>query len=76
MTETHTKSTETGAKSAVTRAKASSDHGRRPWGLTRYHATAFLGPPDDAGLEDLRSRWDPVMASQIAAHITLLYPHR
>ena len=28
-----------------------------------------LGP-----VEDLRARWDPVMARQIAAHVTLIYP--
>jgi len=42
--------------------------------LTQPHATIFL---DDVALdiEELRRRWDPVMAAQIAAHITLVYPH-
>lgn len=42
--------------------------------LTRPHATIFL---DDAALdiEELRRFWDPVMASQIGAHMTLAYPH-
>lgn len=41
---------------------------------TRHHATIFL--PDDiaAPVEALRRRWDPAMAAQIAAHITLVYP--
>ena len=40
----------------------------------RHHATIFL-PPDVAGpIEEARRGWDPVMAAQIAAHVTLAYP--
>src|SRR3712207_6378644 len=42
-------------------------------GLARPHATLFLG----AGAEEIevcRRRWDPEMARQIAAHVTLVYP--
>jgi GNAT superfamily N-acetyltransferase len=39
------------------------------------HATIFL-PPGVAGpVEAARRRWDPDMAAQIAAHVTLVYPH-
>ena len=42
--------------------------------LTRYHATAFLDPRSAQRVEELRRAWDPRMADQIAAHITLIYP--
>lgn len=42
--------------------------------LTRPHATAFLDPRHSGPVERLRARWDPVMARQIAAHVTLVYP--
>ncbi len=42
--------------------------------LTRHHATAFLDLPASHPLEELRRTWDPEMARQIAAHITLIYP--
>jgi len=42
--------------------------------LTRYHGTAFLDPGTAQGVEELRRTWDPGMAEQIAAHITLIYP--
>ncbi len=42
--------------------------------LARPHATAFLDPRHSGPVETLRSRWDPVMARQIAAHLTLVYP--
>lgn len=42
--------------------------------LARHHATVFLDPERSWPVEELRSRWDAQMASQIAAHITLLYP--
>jgi 2'-5' RNA ligase len=55
-----------------------------PAELTRQHATAFLEPghsePGRAGpgrsepVERLRRTWDPEMARQIAAHVTLIYP--
>jgi len=39
------------------------------------HATVFLLPDDARRLiEPLRRRWDPVMADQIAAHVTVTYP--
>jgi 2'-5' RNA ligase superfamily len=43
-------------------------------GLARPHATAFLDPRHSGPAEDLRARRDPVMARQIAAHVTLIYP--
>jgi 2'-5' RNA ligase len=42
--------------------------------LARHHVTVFLDPRASGPVEELRSRWDPVMARQIAAHITLIYP--
>lgn len=42
--------------------------------VARPHATFFLDPLAAAPIETLRSRWDPVMASQIAAHFTAIYP--
>lgn len=45
-----------------------------PRPLTRHHATAFLGIPASHALEGFRRKWDPGMARQIAAHITLIYP--
>ena len=42
--------------------------------LVRHHATGFLDPRHSKPVEELRSRWDPVMASQIASHVTLVYP--
>jgi 2'-5' RNA ligase len=42
--------------------------------LARYHATVFLGSSASRALEELRRTWDPGMARQIAAHITLIYP--
>jgi 2'-5' RNA ligase len=42
--------------------------------LTRHHATAFLNPRNSQKVEELRRTWDPGMAQQIAAHITLIYP--
>jgi hypothetical protein len=42
--------------------------------LTRHHATAFLAPDDSRRIEELRRTWDPRMAGQIAAHVTLIYP--
>jgi hypothetical protein len=48
--------------------------GRSLMPLTRHHATAFLDHPDGRVFEDLRRTWDPDMARQIAAHITLIYP--
>jgi hypothetical protein len=42
--------------------------------LIRHHATGFLDTRFSRPVEELRSRWDQVMASQIAAHVTLVYP--
>ena len=42
--------------------------------LTNHHATAFLDRRGSRPVEELRSGWDPVMAGQIAAHITFIYP--
>jgi hypothetical protein len=42
--------------------------------LTRHHATAFLNPHSSRRVEEPRLTWDPAMAQQIAAHITLIYP--
>lgn len=42
--------------------------------LRDHHATIFL-PASVAGpIEELRRTWDPEMARQIAAHVTLAYP--
>ena len=40
--------------------------------LIRHDVTAFLDPRHSRPVEELRSPWDPVMASQIAAHVTHL----
>lgn len=45
-----------------------------PVQLTRHHAAAFLDPGCSGLVEELRRTWDPLMARQIAAHITLIYP--
>jgi hypothetical protein len=42
--------------------------------LSRPHAIAFLDLPRARPVEDLRARWDPVTASQVAAHVTFIYP--
>jgi len=42
--------------------------------LTCHHATAFLDPGASQPAEELRRIWDPEMARQIAADITLIYP--
>jgi len=42
--------------------------------LFRYHATTFLDKADSAPIEALRQHWDPVMASQIDAHVSLMWP--
>lgn len=39
-----------------------------------HHATIFLPPEVAGGVEAVRRAWDPGMAAQIAAHITLVYP--
>lgn len=40
----------------------------------RHHATLFVDPAVSQPIEDLRRAWDPEMARQIAAHVTLVYP--
>jgi hypothetical protein len=42
--------------------------------LTRHHITAFLDPSRSQFVEQLRRTWDPGMARQLAAHLTLVYP--
>jgi 2'-5' RNA ligase len=42
--------------------------------LTRQHVTAFVDPAVSEPVEQLRHRWDPQMARQIAAHVTVVYP--
>ena len=42
--------------------------------LSRHHVTAFLDPGRSQFVEQLRRTWDPGMARQIAAHLTLVYP--
>ena len=39
-----------------------------------HHATIFVPPPVAAPIEAVRRAWDPVMAAQLAAHVTLVYP--
>jgi 8-oxo-dGTP diphosphatase len=46
----------------------------RPGRLRYPHATAFLDATTAAPVEELRAAWDPAMAAQIAAHVTVLYP--
>jgi 8-oxo-dGTP diphosphatase len=38
------------------------------------HVTAFLRGPAAAAVEALRAEWDPAMAGQIRAHVTVAYP--
>jgi hypothetical protein len=42
--------------------------------LLRYHATAFLDKAMSAPIKALREQWDPVMAGQIDAHVSLMWP--
>jgi hypothetical protein len=42
-------------------------------GLRAPHATIFVECP--SRLADARRQWDPVMAAQIAPHVTVAYPH-
>jgi 2'-5' RNA ligase len=39
-----------------------------------HHATIFIESRIAASIEAVRRTWDPVMATQIAAHVTLTYP--
>jgi 2'-5' RNA ligase len=45
-----------------------------PGTLTHPHATAFVDSAVASALEALRAEWDPAMAEQIAAHVTIAYP--
>lgn len=45
-----------------------------PERLAYPHATLFLEANAAEEIEALRGRWDPAMASQIAAHVTVAYP--
>src|SRR5262245_47468451 len=42
--------------------------------LADHHATLFVPPDVSEPFERLRRRWDPEMARQIPAHVTLVYP--
>jgi 2'-5' RNA ligase len=39
-----------------------------------HHATIFVAPEVAGQIETVRREWDPDMAAQIAAHVTLAYP--
>jgi 2'-5' RNA ligase len=39
-----------------------------------HHATIFVAPEIAGPIEAIRQKWDPVMAVQIGAHITVTYP--
>ena len=39
-----------------------------------HHATIFVKPSVARPIEAVRRAWDPLMAAQIAAHVTLTYP--
>jgi hypothetical protein len=39
----------------------------------RLQATLFLPPPANQVVEDIRRRWDPIMAELVTAHVTLVY---
>lgn len=41
---------------------------------SNYHATIFVPAEVAVPLDVCRRTWDPVMAGQIAAHVTLVYP--
>ena len=40
----------------------------------KHHATIFVAPEIAGPIEAIRHEWDPAMAAQIAAHVTLTYP--
>ncbi len=41
--------------------------------LLRRAVVLFLPPPVQALIDDIRARWDPVMAARIGAHVTLIH---
>lgn len=43
-------------------------------GFRYHHATIFLPRAATEPIEAVRRAWDPAMAAQIAAHVTLTYP--
>lgn len=43
-------------------------------GHREHHATIFVAPEAAGPIEAIRRAWDPEMATQIAAHVTLAYP--
>jgi 2'-5' RNA ligase len=43
-------------------------------GYRDHHATIFLPPRVAEPVEAVRREWDPLMAEQIPAHVTLAYP--
>lgn len=43
-------------------------------GFRDHHATIFLPRAAAEPIEAVRRAWDPAMAAQIAAHVTLAYP--
>ena len=45
-----------------------------PGRLARPHVTAFVDPAAATPVDALRARWDPAMAAQIPAHVTVAYP--
>jgi 8-oxo-dGTP diphosphatase len=46
----------------------------RPCELRRPHLTAFLDFGVSTPIEAVRTMWDPAMAAQIRAHVTVAYP--
>ena len=42
--------------------------------LSSHHATIFVAPGAAERIEAVRRTWDPIMVTQIAAHVTLVYP--
>ncbi len=41
---------------------------------SNHHATIFVASEVAESIEVVRRAWDPIMAGQIAAHVTLVYP--
>ncbi len=42
-------------------------------GLTRFQLTLFVPAEIAESVDDIRRRWDPIMAARVAPHITVLY---
>lgn len=40
-----------------------------------HHVTIFVSPDVAGPIEATRRKWDPVMATQVPAHVSLAYPH-